>query len=122
MRALSIRQPDAEEILRGVKTIEYRTRPTAIIGERFSIDAGLKVSPQSDLDRFTVGGWRVDDLKRGILPQGVIVGSAIVARMIPPGEDGTGSEFWGWALEGVERIDPPIAPVNHPQPSWFIPF
>jgi hypothetical protein len=37
MRALSIRQPYAELILRGLKTIEYRSRPTKIIGERFYI-------------------------------------------------------------------------------------
>jgi len=38
MRALSTRPPPpyAELILRGVKTIEYRSRPTRIIGERFS--------------------------------------------------------------------------------------
>ncbi len=39
MRALSIRQPFAELILRGLKTVEYRTRPTRIIGERFFIYA-----------------------------------------------------------------------------------
>jgi len=33
MRALSVRQPFAELILRGVKRIEYRSRPTRIIGE-----------------------------------------------------------------------------------------
>ena len=36
MRALSIRQPYAELILRGIKTIEYRSRRTRIIGERFA--------------------------------------------------------------------------------------
>jgi predicted transcriptional regulator len=39
MLALSIRQPFAELILRGIKTVEYRTRPTRIIGERFYIYA-----------------------------------------------------------------------------------
>ena len=39
MRALSIRQPYAELILRGVKTIEYRSRATRIIGEEFYIYA-----------------------------------------------------------------------------------
>jgi predicted transcriptional regulator len=43
MRALSIRQPFAELILRGIKTIEYRTRPTRIIGERFYIYASKKL-------------------------------------------------------------------------------
>src|SRR3954463_5637289 len=39
MRALSIRQPWAELILRGIKTIEYRSRTTTIISERFWIYA-----------------------------------------------------------------------------------
>ena len=42
MLALSIRQPYAELILRGVKTIEYRSRPTRKIGERFYIYAAKK--------------------------------------------------------------------------------
>ena len=37
MRALSIRQPYAELILRGIKTLEYRNWETSIIGERFYI-------------------------------------------------------------------------------------
>src|SRR5688572_5893099 len=39
MLALSIRQPYAELILRGIKTVEYRSRPTRIIGRRFHIYA-----------------------------------------------------------------------------------
>jgi hypothetical protein len=45
MRALSIRQPYAELILRGIKTVEYRTRPTRIIGERFHIYASQAKAP-----------------------------------------------------------------------------
>jgi len=39
MRALSIRQPYAELILRGSKPIEFRSRPTRIMRERFHIYA-----------------------------------------------------------------------------------
>ncbi len=39
MRALSIRQPYAEEILRGIKKVEYRNRPTRVLGQRFYIYA-----------------------------------------------------------------------------------
>jgi len=46
MRALSIRQPYAELILRGIKPIEFRTRPTKIIGERFYIYASRKWAAQ----------------------------------------------------------------------------
>ena len=49
MLALSIRQPYAELILRGIKTVEYRTQPTRIIGERFHIYASKK---------WAVGRWQ----------------------------------------------------------------
>jgi predicted transcriptional regulator len=39
MRALSIRQPYAELILRGIKTAELRSMSTMIVGERFFIYA-----------------------------------------------------------------------------------
>src|SRR3954454_18981733 len=39
MRALSIRQPYAELILRGIKTAELRTRATSLVGERFYLYA-----------------------------------------------------------------------------------
>ena len=42
MRALSIRQPFAELILRGIKTVEYRSRATNIIEQRFYIQASRK--------------------------------------------------------------------------------
>ena len=46
MRALSIRQPYAELILRGIKTAELRSRSTAIIGERFYLYAAkAKATP-----------------------------------------------------------------------------
>ena len=45
MRALSIRQPYAELILRGIKTVEYRSRGTRIIGERFYIYAAKRKLP-----------------------------------------------------------------------------
>lgn len=48
MRALSIRQPYAEQILRGEKKIEYRSRPTNI-RERVYIYASM---PHGDLEEF----------------------------------------------------------------------
>lgn len=43
MLALSIRQPYAELVLRGIKTVEYRSRPTKIIGERFYLYAAFRL-------------------------------------------------------------------------------
>src|SRR4051794_30359946 len=103
MRALSIRQPFAELILRGVKTVEYRSRPTRIVGERFWIYAckgsGLKAQGAALRQAQDRGTWSRDLAVPGeplpewmlelaeqvklietdaLLPTGVIVGSAVV--------------------------------------------
>src|SRR5262245_39009177 len=49
MRALSVRQTFAELILRGIKTVEYRTLPTRVIGERFWIYASKRPAFSSQL-------------------------------------------------------------------------
>src|SRR2546423_698714 len=98
MRALSIRQPFAELILRGIKTVEYRSRPTRIIGERFYIYASKRPlsvvsSPlsgdgvwSSDLavqhpPELLIKLWEM--LRRKQLPSGVIVGSAQISHCTP---------------------------------------
>ena len=49
MRALSIRQPYAEQILRGTKLFEYRTRPTTI-RERVYIYVSRKPGPAKQFE------------------------------------------------------------------------
>ena len=131
MRALSIRQPFAELILRGTKTIEYRSRPTRIIGERFFIYASMQPAVGSrqsvwsgDLalpDR-PLPPWMIELAeglrlwKPGELPTGVIVGSAIIDRC------SRGEGVYHWHLTGVERLAEHTRPRRHPQPSWFRPF
>src|SRR5215218_3103712 len=98
MRALSIRQPFAELILRGLKTIEYRSRPTRIIGERFYIYASKKRAVRERLsvtkaDNIVVPTeklpqWMYELAKLFILdnlPTGVIVGTASISKCT--GED-----------------------------------
>jgi len=141
MHALSIRQPYAELILRGVKTIEYRSRSTRIVGERFYLYASgkwparkrglaedtlpVKQSPWS-LDLAMPGDavppWMVE-LANGLrlfpheLPTGVIVGSAIIEK-VTRRDDG----MYQWHLTGVERAKHLRKPKGHPQPVWFTPF
>jgi len=137
MRALSIRQPYAELILRGIKRIEYRSRPTRIVGERFWIYAAgkwpvaggrLPLKPkQVWSDNLTTTGdapppWMLElanalRLFPDDLPTGVIVGSAVIER-ITPRDDG----MFQWHLAGVERAKRLRKPRGHPQPVWFNPF
>jgi hypothetical protein len=134
MRALSIRQPFAELILRGLKTIEYRSRPTRIIGERFYIYAargpqGTKARRHEGTKAITADNivvpreklpqWMYELAELFILndlPRGVLVGTAKISRC-----DGESGDY-NWHLTDVQRLEHPRKPKNHPQPAWFIPF
>ena len=76
MRALSIRQPYAELILRGIKTVEYRSRPTRVIGERFFIYAARS------------GGWKNPGRQKGQREQsqgaGIVADNIVVPDEPPP--------------------------------------
>jgi len=108
MRALSIRQPYAEEILRGIKKIEYRSHRTRIIGEPFYIYASKE---PGDPERFAQLG-----VKPGGLPTGVIVGIATISKCT-----GANGKF-EWNLSDVERVAHHRKPTGRPQPIWFNPF
>lgn len=108
MLALSVRQPYAELILRGEKRIEYRSRPTRIIGERFYIYAARTWAG--------VNGHDLKNIQPGESPTGVIVGSAVIDRC----ERHNG--HWEWHLRNVKRYRRPRKPTGRPQPVWFRPF
>lgn len=110
MLALSIRQPYAELILRGIKTVEYRSRPCRMLGERFYVYASGRKSelrnPKSEstskLEARKIIGenivapdealppWMIElaeqfklipGFDRLTLPTGVIVGSAVIDKV-----------------------------------------
>jgi hypothetical protein len=107
MRALSIRQPYAEQILRGTKRFEYRSRPTAIRG-RVYIYASLKPGKAEKFDRMHV--------QPGDLPTGVLVGTVEITDC--SGEPGD----YKWHLARPQRLKRHLRPTKHPQPAWFYPF
>lgn len=107
MRALSIRQPYAEQILRGTKKIEYRSFLTHI-RERIYIYASLTPGHSND--------WEEMKMKPGDLPTGVLVGTVEITDCT--GEPGDHE----WHLGKPERLVRNLKPKKHPQPSWFYPF
>jgi hypothetical protein len=139
MLALSIRQPYAELILRGIKTIEYRSKPTRIVGQRFYIYAakavirdspmeirGKKFSRVTGTDNLSTESpapWMLElatalRLFPADLPRGVIVGSAIIERV----EIASDASLYQWHLRDIRRLSKPRKPTGHPQPVWFDPF
>lgn len=112
MRALSIRQPYVEEILRGTKTSEIRTWETRIIGEKFYIYAAQQPGEGADVPkRFARLG-----AKPGELPVGLLVGTARITHVTES------NGMFHWHLDRVQRLKRPKRPKNRPQPAWFNPY
>ncbi|MEI8372183.1 MAG: SNF2-related protein [Planctomycetota bacterium] len=96
---LSVRQPSAEEILTGEKTIEYRSIPAKIRGRIYVYASRYD------------GDGNGDDL-----PRGFVVGTVEIVDCI-----GSGDQF-EWILANPQRLPKPLPPVERPNPVWFYPF
>lgn len=111
MKALSIRQPWAELIMQGRKTIELREWRTTHRG-LLAIQAGKQVDTAS---------CRRHGLNSDALPRGVIVGTVEVVEMVDFDPElwdalrdqhlhpGPGPGNWrGWRLRNPRRLEEPI--------------
>ena len=126
MRALSIRQPWAELILRGHKTIEMRSRRTNL-RERVFIYAGLNRIDEAEEVRIAAQfGIDVDGL-----PRGVLVGTVAIVGCLALKQDDSQAAcfeiadidgFYGWLLARPQRVEELVKPKNQPQPMFFNPF
>ena len=110
VRALSIRQPHAEAILRGAKKIEYRSGPTKIRG-RILIYASLGRYSAKD-ESAMMADYGIEDVACGNLSRGVLVGSVELF-------DCDGGD---WHVRKPERAEKLVQPTKQPQPVWFYPF
>lgn len=114
LRALSIRQPHAEAIMRGIKKIEFRSRPTKI-RERVQIYASLgRYSAKDEAEMLEEYG--IDEVSCDDLPRGVLIGTVEISNCTE--DDG---EFL-WHLEKPKRATQLLKPTKQPQPVWFNPF
>jgi hypothetical protein len=110
MRALSIRQPHAEAIMRGRKKVEFRSGPTRVRGRVLIYAALGRFSAADEADMMEVYGIR--DVTCDDLPRGVLVGTVDLY-------DCDGGK---WYLRNPERAEKPVRPRRQPQPVWFYPF
>jgi hypothetical protein len=107
MSALSLQQPNAEQVLRGKKKIEYRSVPT---NKRERVYIYASKTPHTERS------WREIGMKPGDLPTGFLVGTVEIVGC----EDKRGE--YRWRLAKPKRLKRPIKPKNRPQPAWFYPF
>ena len=126
MIALGIRQPWVELILRGIKTLEIRSRETRVRGPIY-LYASKKLATIPAARR----AMKRHDLNEDELPTGLIVGTvelfathacgphdseiSCVPRSLLRGKI-------GWELARPWRLKTPLKPKYLPYGVWFYPF
>jgi hypothetical protein len=109
VRAISIRQPYVELILRRKKTREYRSRPTNI-RERVYLYAGLRPAEWP-------AAWRKVRKHPGELPTGVILGSVEIVDCRWDARMGC----FAYVLSAPKRLARPKKPIGQPTPCFWRP-
>lgn len=109
LRAISIRQPYVEQILRGTKRIEYRSIPTNI-RERVYLYASLK--PADDPE-----AWAETGATPGDLVTGAILGTVEITGC----RRGAGEGDYRYILARPKRLRAPVRAKNQPQPVFWRP-
>jgi hypothetical protein len=126
MIALGVRQPWAELILRGIKTIEVRSTKTSIRGPIY-IYASKKFAdiPAAETAE------RKYDLNPDALPKGVVVGTVeIVDCTLCKAKDASAAcvprqilkKQFAWHLEHATRLEKPMTVRLLPYGVWFYPW
>lgn len=124
--ALGVRQPWAELILRGTKTIEVRSQSTNVRGTIY-LYASKKYSAHAAASA-AVGEYNLDMAE---LPLGMLVGTVEIVDAVPcePGDaqaacvsrnDVHGQV--GWHLRNPVRFREPLEVRYLPYGVWFYPF
>lgn len=110
LRALSVRQPFAEAIIRGTKLSECRSGPTNIRGRILVYASMARSSDDEEAEWLRERG--IVDVEPDDLPRGVIIGTVELY-------DCDENE---WLLRNPQRAKNYVAPENRPNPVWFRPF
>jgi hypothetical protein len=108
VRAISIKQPFVEKILRGTKRYEYRNVKTTI-RERVYLYASL--TPRKDKE-----AWRGMDKLPSQLAKGLIVGSVEIVDCRPHSVYG-----YAYKFANPKRLRTPLKPSNQPSPIFWRP-
>jgi hypothetical protein len=114
-RALSVRQPHAEGIMRGRKKIEYRSRPTNVRGVIYIYASKTRRTGDEEwMEKYRMQRLDIDEL-----PRGVIIGTV---ELYDCQESEKYNDEFHWLLRHPQPAKRKRKPTNRPQPVWFYPF
>lgn len=124
--ALGIRQPWAELILRGVKTIEVRTQPTSVRGPIYIYTSKIFAGTPAADAAATKHHVELESLPRGLLIGTVEIidclpctaADAVAGCLTPEIVAGK----FGWRLANPQRLANPLKVRFLPYGVWFYPF
>jgi hypothetical protein len=116
MRALPIRQPHAEAIMRGVKPIEYRTWLTRVRGRIFIYAACGRYSKKEEARLMATYGMAAENCDD--LPRGVLIGTVDLWECTP----GDSERAWQFHVRNPERLKTLLRPTTRPNVKFFYPF
>lgn len=114
MRALTIRQPHAEAIMRGITSTEFRIRPTRVRGRIYIYTSDARYHPEQEatiLEMYGMGDVNADDL-----PYGFLIGTVELWDCT-----GLGGKY-EWHFRNPERATELVQPAKRPGAIWFDPF
>jgi hypothetical protein len=114
MRALSVRQPDAEAIMRGIKSVDRRTQATNIFGRVYIYASRARYTPGEEaemLSEYSMEDVSCDDLRRG-----VVIGTVYLCDCVAT------EGAYLWHMRNPERAKRPRVPTHPPKGLWFTPF
>ena len=124
--ALGIRQPWAELILRGIKTLEVRTLPTSIRGPIYLYTSKVLADTPAAQAAAALHGLDVSALPRGVLVGTIEIVDCLPCRAADANDACLTTDIvagkLGWRLANPERLPAPLRVRFLPYGVWFYPF
>ena len=113
-KALSLRQPHAEAVMRGVKIVEKRSQPTEVRGRIYIYASYSRLEAAEEAKLMIEYG--IDDRSCDELVRGVILGTVELTNCT-----GTKGNY-KWNLKNPDRLRRLKTPAHTLRSTWFTPF
>jgi hypothetical protein len=115
IRALNVRQPYAEAIMRGQRPFHCYGTATPTRGRIYIYASHSRPTPEEEAD--VLGARGMEDVDCDALPHRMILGTVELYDCVAEA-----SGKYRWCLRAPERFKRVRAPKNRPQATWFTPF